>query len=96
MEELKEIHNQVPDIGLEWFVHGSICIAYSGRCLLSNYFNHRDANQGTCTNSCRWEYNVKEELQEGEKVTQSPQGEYLIEEKGRDGEIGRASCRERV
>ncbi len=87
MQELKEIHTQVPDIGLESFVHGSICIAYSGRCLLSNYFNHRDANQGTCTNTCRWEYNVKEELPEGEKATQSPQGEYLIEEKGRDGDL---------
>ena len=87
MQELREIHTQVPDIGLESFVHGSICIAYSGRCLLSNYFNHRDANQGTCTNSCRWEYNVKEELSEGEKSTQSPKGEYLIEEKGRDGDL---------
>ncbi len=87
MQELREIHTQVPDIGLESFVHGSICIAYSGRCLLSNYFNHRDANQGTCTNSCRWEYNVKEELLEGEKPTQSPKGEYLIEEKGRGGDL---------
>ena len=87
MQELREIHTQVPDIGLESFVHGSICIAYSGRCLLSNYFNHRDANQGTCTNSCRWEYNVKEELSEGETSTQSPKGEYLIEEKGRDGDL---------
>ena len=87
MPELHEIHTQVPDIGLESFVHGSICIAYSGRCLLSNYFNHRDANQGTCTNSCRWEYNVKEELSEGEKPTQSPKGEYLIEEKGRGGDL---------
>ena len=86
MQELREIHKQVPDIVLESFVHGSICIAYSGRCLLSNYFNHRDANQGTCTNSCRWEYNVKEELSEGETSTQSPKGEYLIEEKGRDGD----------
>ena len=87
LQELREIHTQVPDVGLESFVHGSICIAYSGRCLLSNYFNHRDANQGTCTNSCRWEYNVKEELSEGEKATQSPKGEYLIEEKGRDGDM---------
>jgi len=87
MQELREIHAKVPDIGLESFVHGSICIAYSGRCLLSNYFNHRDANQGTCTNSCRWEYNVKEELSEGEKATQSPKGEYLIEEKGRNGDL---------
>jgi len=87
MQELDEIHTQVPGMELESFVHGSICIAYSGRCLLSNYFNHRDANQGTCTNSCRWEYNVKEELPEGEQSTQSPQGGYLIEEKGRNGDL---------
>ncbi len=43
---------------LEVFVHGALCIAYSGRCLLSGYFNHRDPNQGTCTNSCRWDYKV--------------------------------------
>jgi len=87
MEELREIHTHVPDIGLESFVHGSICIAYSGRCLLSNYFNHRDANQGTCTNSCRWEYNLKEELSEEEKALKNTRGEYLIEEKGRNGEL---------
>ena len=53
LKEIAEIHAQVPDIKLESFVHGAICIAYSGRCLISNYMNHRDANQGTCTNSCR-------------------------------------------
>ncbi len=58
LKEITEIHKQVPDIELEAFVHGSICIAYSGRCLISNYLNHRDANQGTCTNSCRWEYKL--------------------------------------
>ena len=63
LEEIQEIHERVPGMELEAFVHGSICIAYSGRCLLSNYFNHRDANQGTCTNSCRWEFNVKEETE---------------------------------
>jgi len=57
---INEIHENVPDIELESFVHGAICIAYSGRCLISNYMNHRDANQGTCTNSCRWEYNLEE------------------------------------
>ena len=87
LNELQEIHKEVPDIELESFVHGSICIAYSGRCLLSNYFNHRDANQGTCTNSCRWEYDIKEKLTDGEGPKNSLQGEYLIEEKGRDGEL---------
>jgi len=59
IEEILEIHQKVPEIELEAFVHGAICIAYSGRCLISNYLNHRDANQGTCTNSCRWEYNLQ-------------------------------------
>ncbi len=58
MEEIAEIRQQCPDIELEVFVHGALCIAYSGRCLLSGYFNHRDPNQGTCTNSCRWDYKV--------------------------------------
>jgi len=58
MEEISEIRQQCPDMELEVFVHGALCIAYSGRCLLSGYFNHRDPNQGTCTNACRWEYNL--------------------------------------
>ncbi|MDO4998363.1 MAG: tRNA 5-hydroxyuridine modification protein YegQ [Neisseria sp.] len=58
MEEIAEIRQECPDIELEVFVHGALCIAYSGRCLLSGYFNHRDPNQGTCTNSCRWDYKV--------------------------------------
>ena len=58
LEEIAEIRQQCPDIELEVFVHGALCIAYSGRCLLSGYFNHRDPNQGTCTNACRWDYKV--------------------------------------
>ena len=58
LEEIAEMHRRVPDIELEAFVHGAICIAYSGRCLISNYLHFRDANQGTCTNSCRWEYQM--------------------------------------
>lgn len=57
LKEISEIHSKVPEIELEAFVHGAICIAYSGRCLISNYMNNMDANQGTCTNSCRWGYN---------------------------------------
>lgn len=53
INEIAEIRQQCPDIELEVFVHGALCIAYSGRCLLSGYFNHRDPNQGTCTNACR-------------------------------------------
>lgn len=60
LDEIAEIRQQCPDMELEVFVHGALCIAYSGRCLLSGYFNHRDANQGTCTNSCRWDYKVQE------------------------------------
>ncbi len=56
--DIEEIRQLCPDIELEVFVHGALCIAYSGRCLLSGYFNHRDPNQGTCTNSCRWQYNT--------------------------------------
>ncbi|SFU55602.1 putative protease [Nitrosomonas eutropha] len=59
LEEIAEIRELCPDMELEVFVHGALCIAYSGRCLLSGYFNHRDPNQGTCTNSCRWDYKVK-------------------------------------
>ncbi|NUN04638.1 MAG: U32 family peptidase C-terminal domain-containing protein [Bdellovibrio sp.] len=58
LEEIKEIRERVPDIELEAFVHGSICIAYSGRCLLSHYMSYRDANQGVCDNSCRYGYNI--------------------------------------
>ncbi|TCP96924.1 thiamine-phosphate diphosphorylase [Cricetibacter osteomyelitidis] len=60
IDEIAEIRKQVPDIELEIFVHGALCMAYSGRCLLSGYINKRDPNQGTCTNACRWEYKVKE------------------------------------
>jgi putative protease len=58
LDEIAEIRQECPDMELEVFVHGALCIAYSGRCLLSGYFNHRDANQGTCTNSCRWDYKM--------------------------------------
>ena len=58
LDEIEEIRQRCPDIELEVFVHGALCIAYSGRCLLSGYFNHRDPNQGSCTNSCRWDYKV--------------------------------------
>ncbi|MEK9950584.1 MAG: tRNA 5-hydroxyuridine modification protein YegQ [Curvibacter sp.] len=56
LDQVAEIRQDCPDAELEVFVHGALCIAYSGRCLLSGYFNHRDANQGTCTNACRWDY----------------------------------------
>ncbi|MBX3628415.1 MAG: tRNA 5-hydroxyuridine modification protein YegQ [Nitrosomonas sp.] len=58
LDEIAQIRDLCPDMEIEVFVHGALCIAYSGRCLLSGYFNHRDPNQGTCTNSCRWDYKV--------------------------------------
>lgn len=60
LEEIEEIQQHVPDIELEVFVHGALCMAYSGRCLLSGYMNKRDANQGACTNACRWDYKLHE------------------------------------
>ncbi|MCK2097181.1 tRNA 5-hydroxyuridine modification protein YegQ [Thauera aromatica] len=60
LDEIAEIRDACPDIELEVFVHGALCIAYSGRCLLSGYFNHRDPNQGSCTNACRWDYSLHE------------------------------------
>ena len=60
LEEVAEIRQQCPDIELEVFVHGALCIAYSGRCLLSGYLTHRDPNQGACTNTCRWKYTAHE------------------------------------
>jgi U32 family peptidase len=60
LEEIGEIRAKVPDMELEVFVHGALCMAYSGRCLLSGYINKRDPNQGSCTNACRWEYKAHE------------------------------------
>ncbi|MCU7849392.1 MAG: tRNA 5-hydroxyuridine modification protein YegQ [Candidatus Thiodiazotropha sp. (ex Lucinoma kastoroae)] len=94
LEEVQEIRQSCPDMELEVFIHGALCIAYSGRCLLSGYFNHRDANQGTCTNSCRWDYKVSQSvdapcLSDGPAgVTRHSEADdiYYIEENGRPGE----------
>ena len=96
LDEIAQIRDDCPDIELEVFIHGSLCIAYSGRCLLSGYFNHRDPNQGSCTNSCRWNYKVKNNdadsaientgvWKAGSSETASQQ--YLLEEQGRPGEF---------
>ncbi len=96
LDEIEEIRQSCPDTELEVFVHGALCIAYSGRCLLSGYFNHRDANQGTCTNSCRWEYRVAGEENEATCFAPSQSGQdrhpeadkvYLLEESERPGEM---------
>ncbi|WP_137226301.1 tRNA 5-hydroxyuridine modification protein YegQ [Shewanella sp. MEBiC00475] len=63
LDEIEEIRQRCPDIELEVFVHGALCMAYSGRCLLSGYMNKRDPNQGTCTNACRWKYDVHQAQQ---------------------------------
>ncbi len=99
LEEVEEIRQQCPDIELEVFVHGALCMAYSGRCLLSGYINHRDANQGSCTNACRWEYRevasteddggdlrVAEPLTEPEPQSRPQSQRILIEEMGRPGQ----------
>lgn len=89
LDEIAEIRQACPDMELEVFVHGALCIAYSGRCLLSGYFNHRDANQGSCTNACRWAYGVK--AAEGEaglavSLDQQPKA-WVLEEANRPGEL---------
>jgi putative protease len=94
LDQIGEIRQECPDMELEVFVHGALCIAYSGRCLLSGYFNHRDANQGTCTNSCRWDYKVKDaQVDESGDIhladnVKPPQAQevHLIEEAERPGE----------
>ncbi len=70
LEEIEEIRKQCPNTEIEVFVHGALCMAYSGRCLLSGYINKRDPNQGTCTNACRWEYKV-------EKATENDAGQIV-------------------
>ena len=120
LDEIEKIRQECPDMELEVFVHGALCIAYSGRCLLSGYFNRRDPNQGTCTNACRWEYKTHDaqvDPNTGEALGQAmeqgfnfedakndadnqftstcgdqkrhPKADaiYLLEEKGRPGEM---------
>jgi putative protease len=78
--EIKEIATHIPDnIPLEAFVHGAMCMAYSGRCLMSNYLTHRDANHGECAQPCRWQYHVVEETRPGEymRVEENERGTYI-------------------
>lgn len=84
MHEIKEIRKQIPeDLEIETFVHGAMCISYSGRCLLSNYFTGRDANHGACTHPCRWKYSVMEETRPGEylPVYENERGTYIFNSK---------------
>jgi putative protease len=100
LDEIEEIRMKCPDIELEVFVHGALCMAYSGRCLLSGYINKRDPNQGTCTNSCRWKYDshAATETETGDIIATKPVDIYLpeqekpvddivlLQEQGRPGE----------
>jgi putative protease len=73
LDEIAAIRDACPDVELEVFVHGALCIAYSGRCLLSGYLNHRDANQGSCTNACRWSYRLDEASSEDARLEEGIQ-----------------------
>ncbi len=84
LTEIKEIRAHIPDdMEIESFIHGAMCISYSGRCLLSNYFTGRDANQGACTHPCRWKYAVVEETRPGEymPVYENERGTYIFNSK---------------
>ena len=83
LENIKEIREKVPDIELEVFVHGAMCMAISGRCLLSNYMTGRDANRGDCAQACRWKYSLVEETRPGEHmpVYEDERGTYIFNSK---------------
>lgn len=84
LEEIKEIRSKIPEeLEIESFIHGAMCISYSGRCLLSSYFTGRDANQGACTHPCRWKYAVMEEKRPGEyfPVYENERGTYIFNSK---------------
>ncbi|MGB7916867.1 MAG: U32 family peptidase [Rhodomicrobium sp.] len=92
-EELKEIREKCPDIKLEAFIHGAMCMTYSGRCLLSNYMTERGANQGNCANSCRWNYKLKVRLKDGSLKDIELNDEtrelfdFFLEEENRRGQL---------
>ena len=84
LAEIRQIRDKIPaQMEIESFIHGAMCISYSGRCLLSNYFTGRDANQGACTHPCRWKYEVVEETRPGEylPVYENERGTYIFNSK---------------
>ena len=84
LEEIRQIRENIPeDMEIESFIHGAMCISYSGRCLLSNYFTGRDANHGACTHPCRWKYSIVEETRPGEymPVYENERGTYIFNSK---------------
>lgn len=84
IDELRELRANIPEeLEIETFIHGAMCISYSGRCLLSSYFTGRDANQGACTHPCRWKYAIMEETRPGEylPVYENERGTYIFNSK---------------
>lgn len=83
LEEIKEIHENVPEVDLEYFVHGAMCMSYSGRCFLSKYFVDRSGNLGDCVQPCRWKYYISEEKREGEplELVEEQHGSYILNSK---------------
>ena len=95
LDEIEKIRQECPDMELEVFVHGALCIAYSGRCLLSGYFNRRDPNQGTCTNACRWEYKTHEGTQAsdtGEVIPIKLEGDFNFAQEQEIAEKAFSAC----
>ncbi len=87
LDEIAEIRQACPDIELEVFIHGALCVAYSDRCLLSGYFNRRDSNQGSCTNACRWDYRLQAGVENAGGDLHPAGKPWLLEEKERPGEL---------
>ena len=90
LEQVANIRQECPDVEIEVFVHGALCIAYSGRCLLSGYLNHRDANQGSCSNSCRWDYKTlagRVDASGDVVAVDATDAAYLLEESHRPGNL---------
>ncbi|MBP8205566.1 MAG: tRNA 5-hydroxyuridine modification protein YegQ [Giesbergeria sp.] len=95
LDEIAKIRQECPDMELEVFVHGALCIAYSGRCLLSGYFNRRDPNQGTCTNACRWNYATQSTATDpntGEAIAQPMEGDFDFAKAQEDEHSAFAAC----
>ena len=95
LDEIEKIRQECPDMELEVFVHGALCIAYSGRCLLSGYFNRRDPNQGTCTNACRWEYKTHEGVQAsdtGEVIPSQLEGDFNFAQEQESADKAFSAC----
>ena len=95
LHEIAQIRQECPDMELEVFVHGALCIAYSGRCLLSGYFNRRDPNQGTCTNACRWNYATQPAAVDpntGEAMAVRMEGDFNFNKAQEDDNAAFASC----